>query len=120
MNLFRLWLPAAALAVAIGAAGNAWSQSWTESQTTITTVPGVPAETIVTAPSAVVLTPPPAVVMSPPPPVVVYPPPMSNEITTETTTSEYSAPTVEKWTTTYGPLGMTRSVTREETTSYND
>ena len=118
-----LWVPAATLAVVMAVAGSAWSQSTTESETTVTTVPGLPTVTNKTVTKKTVITAPPAVVVSPPPPdVVVYPPP-APRITTESTTSDYSAPTVEEKVdkkTTYGPFGVTHSETREKTTTPAD
>jgi hypothetical protein len=124
MRLFRLWVPAGALAVVITVAGNALPQSMTESETTVTSVPGLPTVTSKTVTKKTVLNAPPAVVVNPPPPaVVINPPPASSETTTESTTSGYSAPTVEEKTdskTTYSPFGVTHSETREKTTTPTD
>ena len=69
-------------------------------------------------------------VINEPPPLVVNRPvvvmnlaPPSSETTTESTRSDYSAPSVEERTnsrTTYSPLGVTHSETREKTTTNTD
>lgn len=123
MRLFRLWVPAGALAVVMIVAASAWPQSTTESETTVTSVPGLPTETSKTVTKRTVMNAPAVVVNPPPPAVVINPPPASNETTTESTTSNHPAPTVEEKTdskTTYSPFGVTHSETREKTTNPTD
>jgi len=119
MRIFRLWVPVSALALVISVAGSAWPQSTTESETTVTTVPTVTSKTVT---KKTVIGGPPTLAVSRPA-IVMNPAAVSSETTTESTRSEYPAPTVDekiKSTTTYGPLGVTHSETREKTTSHSD
>jgi hypothetical protein len=119
MRMFHLWVPMSALAIAISVAGSASSQSTTQSETTVTTVPTVTSKTVT---KKTVINGPPAVIVNRPA-IVMNPPPVSSETTTESTRSDYPAPTVEERTnsrTTYSPFGVTHSETREKTTSHTD
>jgi hypothetical protein len=107
MKLLRFWIPAAALAVAFGVAGNGLSQTTTESDTTVTTAPPPPPSvSSSTVTKKTVVNPPPAVVINPPPVVDVTPPDQGP--TTEET---------HKSKTTLGPLGISHSETHEKSSS---
>ena len=119
MRIFRQWLPMSTFALVISFGGIASSQSTTQSETTITTVPTVSSKTVTK--KTVINEPPPLVVNRPV--VVMNSAPPSSETTTESTRSDYSAPSVEERTnsrTTYSPLGVTHSETREKTTTNTD
>ncbi len=119
MRMFHLWVPMSALAIVISVAGSASSQSTTQSETTVTTVPTVTSKTVT---KKTVINGPPAVIVNRPA-IVMNPPAVSSETTTESTRSDYPAPTVEERTnsrTTYSPFGVTHSETREKTTTNTD
>ena len=115
MKASRFWIPAAALAVAFSFAGTGWSQTTTESDTTVTTAPAVPSVSSRTVTKKTVVNPP-AVIVSPPPAVVVNPPPAE-----DTDADDNPAPATEETTkskTTYGPLGVTHSEEHDKTANY--
>ncbi|HEY2106782.1 MAG TPA: hypothetical protein VGH29_13390 [Candidatus Binataceae bacterium] len=112
MKLTRVWISAAAFAVAFGAAANAWPQSVSESDTTSTTAPAAPSVSSETVTRKVVN----------PPPVVVNPPAETDTTTTtrsENMVPDRPAPSVEEKkesNTTFGPLGVSHTEKREKST----
>ncbi len=98
MKIPFMWISAAMLAVTLGTTGSAWSQTASESDTRVTTVPAAPSVTSKTLTNKTVVNPPPA--------VVVNAPSTSTDTTTESTTTGQSAGSVqekEQSKTTYGP-----------------
>src|SRR5208283_846677 len=107
MKSSRLWIPAAAIAVAFSFAGTGWSQTTTESDTTVTTAPVAPIVTSKTVTKKTVVSPPPVVVVNPPP--------------SEDADADTTPPTAEEKTkskTTFGPFGVTHSEEHEKTSDY--
>ena len=110
MKLTRVWISAAAFAVAFGAAANAWPQSVSESDTTTTTTapvaPSVSSETVTRK-------------VVNPPPVVVNPPSETDTTTrTENMVPDRPAPSVQEKkesNTTFGPLGVSHTEKKEKT-----
>ncbi len=88
MKIPRTWILAAVLAVALGTTGSAWSQTVSESDTTVTTGPAASSVTSKTVTNKTVLNPPPA--------VVVNPPSTSTDTTTESTITGQSAGSVQE------------------------
>ena len=107
MTLTRVWISAAAFAVAFGAAANAWPQSMSESETTTTTAPAPPSVSSETVTRKVIN----------PPPVVVNPPAETETTTTENMVPDRPAPSVQEKkesSTTFGPLGVSHTEKREK------
>jgi hypothetical protein len=113
MRLTRVWIPAAAFAIAFGAVATAWPQMATESDTTTTTTVPAPSYSSKTVERKTVVN---------PPPVVVNPPAETSEtVTTENNVPAPPAPNVEEKKeskTTIGPLGVSHSTKQEETSDY--
>jgi hypothetical protein len=118
MKALRFWIPAAAFAVAFSFAGTGWSQTTTESDTTVTTAPVAPSITSKTVTKKTVVNPPAGIVVSPPPSIVVNPPPAED---TEADADDNPAPATEETTrskTSFGPLGVTHSEEHDKTSNY--
>lgn len=105
----RLWISAAAIAVVFSFAGTGWSQTTTESDTTITTAPVAPSVTSKTVTRKTVVSPPPVVVVNPPP---------SEDLDADADTTPPIAEEKTKSKTTYGPFGVTHSEEHEKTSDY--
>lgn len=112
MKSLSLWISTAAVMVAVGFAGSAWSQTTTESNSTVTTVPAEPTVTSRTVTNRTVVS----------PPVVVASPRSSSS--SETTTTDSDSPgdpsSMHEKTrsdTSYGPNGVTHSESQEKSTS---
>jgi len=112
MKALSIWMSTAAILVAVGFAGSAWSQSTTESNSTVTTVPAEPSVTSRTVTNRTEVS----------PPVVVAGPRSSSSRETTTTNSDTpnDSDSVRERTrsdTTYGPDGVTHSESQEKTSS---
>lgn len=106
MKSLGLWISAAAIGVAVGFAGSAWSQT-TESDSTVTTVPAASSDTVTKT-----------TVVNPP--MVMVSPPSRVTTTSESNTPDGSAASVQEKSrskTTYGPLGVTHSESHEKSSS---
>ncbi len=112
MKTLSLWASAAAIGMVLGVGGNAWCQTTTESDTTVSTIPAAPSmnsKTVTTKTTAN-------------PPVVVVP---ASTTSSETTTTQSDPPTEpapavqenSKSETSYGPDGVTHSESSDKTTT---
>jgi hypothetical protein len=113
MRLTRVWIPAAAFAIAFGTVATAWPQMTESDTTTTTTVP---------APSYSSKTVERKTVINNPPPVVVNPPAETSEtVTTENNVPAPPAPNVverKETKTTIGPFSVSHSVKQDQTSDY--
>jgi hypothetical protein len=112
MKSLSLWVSAAAIGLAVGLAGNAWCQTTTESDRTVSTIQAAPSVTSKTVTTKT---------MANPPVIVMRPSSSSIETTTTRSDPPYApAPAVQensKSRTTYGPDGVTHSESSDKTTT---
>jgi hypothetical protein len=112
MKSLSLWVSAAAIGMAVGLAGNAWCQTTTESDSTVSTIPAAPSVSSKTVTTKTVAN---------PPVIVMRPSSSSSETTTTQSDTPYQPnPAVQensKSKTTYGPDGVTHSESSDKTTT---
>ena len=112
MKAFSLWVSVAAIGVTVGLAGNAWCQTTTQTDSTVSTTPAEPSVSSKTVTTKTEVN---------PPVVVMRPSSSSSETTTTQSDTPYEpAPSVQENSrskTTYGPDGVTHSESSDKTTT---
>jgi hypothetical protein len=112
MKAFSLWVSVAAIGVTVGLAGNAWCQTTTQTDSTVSTTPAEPSVSSKTVTTKTEVN---------PPVVVMRPSTSSSETTTTQSDTPYEpAPSVQENSrskTTYGPDGVTHSESSDKTTT---
>ena len=112
MKAFSLWVSVAAIGVTVGLGGNAWCQTTTQTDSTVSTIPAEPSVSSKTVTTKTEVN---------PPVVVMRPSSSSSETTTTQSDTPYEpAPSVQENSrskTTYGPDGVTHSESSDKTTT---